>query len=34
MPYAVTTVNAVLNNEVDYMEAVPFDLIPMIKAND
>ncbi len=34
MPDAVTTVNAVLNNEVDYMEAVPFDLIPMIKAND
>jgi len=34
MPDAITTVNALLNNEVDYSESVPFDLIPMVKAND
>lgn len=34
MPDAMTTVNALLNNEVDFMETVPFDLIPMVKAND
>lgn len=34
MPDPMTTVNALLNNEVDYVEAVPFDLLPLVKAND
>lgn len=34
MPDAMTTVNALLNNEIDFMETVPFDLIPMVKGND
>jgi peptide/nickel transport system substrate-binding protein len=34
MPDAMTTMNALLNNEVDFMETVPFDLVPLIKAND
>lgn len=30
----MTAVNALLNNEIDYMETVPFDLMPVVQAND
>ncbi|GAP35399.1 ABC transporter substrate-binding protein [Piscinibacter sakaiensis] len=31
MPDHVTTVNALLNGEIDYMELVPYDLLPMVE---
>jgi peptide/nickel transport system substrate-binding protein len=31
MPDHVTTVNALLNGEIDYMELVPYDLLPMLE---
>lgn len=34
MPDQMTAVNALLNGEVDYMEQVPFDLLPLVQAND
>lgn len=34
MPDALTTVNALLNDEVDYVENLPFDLMPMVEGND
>lgn len=30
----MTAVNALLNNEIDYMETVPFDLMPIVQGND
>ncbi|MDP2733880.1 MAG: ABC transporter substrate-binding protein [Hoeflea sp.] len=33
MPDQLTTVNALLNNEVDYVENLPFDLMPMVESN-
>jgi peptide/nickel transport system substrate-binding protein len=30
MPDHLTTANALLNGEIDYMESVPFDLLPMV----
>ncbi|MBK6787446.1 MAG: ABC transporter substrate-binding protein [Betaproteobacteria bacterium] len=34
MADTMTAVNALLNNEIDYMETVPFDLMPVVQAND
>ena len=34
MADSMTMVNALLNNEIDYVETVPYDLIPLVKAND
>jgi peptide/nickel transport system substrate-binding protein len=34
MPDQMTAVNALLNGEADYMEQVPFDLLPLVQAND
>lgn len=34
MPDQLTTVNALLNNEVDFVENLPFDLMPMVEGND
>lgn len=34
MPDALTTVNALLNNEVDYVENLPFDQMSMVEADD
>ena len=31
MPDAQTTINALMNNEIDYMEAVPVDLLPLLE---
>ncbi|HTV71895.1 MAG TPA: ABC transporter substrate-binding protein [Rhizobiaceae bacterium] len=33
MPDALTTVNALLNNEVDFVENLPYDLMPMVESN-
>jgi len=33
MPDPLTTVNALLNGEVDYVEVLPYDLVPMVEAN-
>lgn len=34
MPDQMTAVNALLNGEVDFMQQVPFDLLPMLRNND
>jgi peptide/nickel transport system substrate-binding protein len=34
MPDQMTPVNALINGEIDYIEQMPFDLLPMIKGND
>jgi peptide/nickel transport system substrate-binding protein len=31
MPDSVTTANALMNGEIDYMELVPYDLLPMVE---
>jgi peptide/nickel transport system substrate-binding protein len=31
MPDAMTTLNALINGEIDYVEQVPFDLVPMVE---
>src|SRR5665647_224925 len=33
MPDQMTPVNALVNGEIDYIEQMPFDLLPMIKGN-
>ncbi|ALM86904.1 ABC transporter substrate-binding protein [Bordetella sp. N] len=33
MPDAMTALNALQNGEIDYMEAVPYDLTPMVEGN-
>jgi peptide/nickel transport system substrate-binding protein len=34
MPDQITAVNALLSGEIDYIEQVPFDLLPMLKGHD
>ena len=34
MPDQMTAVNALMNGEVDYMEQVPFDLLPLVQGNN
>jgi peptide/nickel transport system substrate-binding protein len=34
MPDQMTPVNALINGEIDYIEQMPFDLLPMIKGKD
>jgi len=34
MPDQITAANALLNGEIDYIEQVPFDLLPMLKGRD
>jgi peptide/nickel transport system substrate-binding protein len=34
MPDSTTAVNALINREVDYVETVPFDLLPLVKGQD
>lgn len=34
MPDQMTSINALLNNEIDYVEQVPFDLLPLVEGND
>lgn len=34
MPDQMTAVNALMNNEIDYMEVMPFDLLPVVQQNN
>ncbi|WP_241082025.1 ABC transporter substrate-binding protein [Achromobacter xylosoxidans] len=34
MPDQMTPINALLNNEIDYIQQVPFDLLPMLEGKD